>query len=280
MVRSLGADHVIDYTREDFTEGEARYDVILDMVGTHSLGEYRRVMAPTGIYVLVGTTDKGRWLGPIKDVIKAAGYSRLVGQQMGFMLATMNQDDLTTLGDLMRTGKVTPVIDRRYTLAQAPEAIRYLEEGHARGKVVITMDEGAGTAPSGAAPDPGPAGTTGPALIALAIAAVAIGGPIVAAFALNRRFSRRNPGKRPYRWGYYVSIQSAIEGLALGIVLESGVGVAIVCAVVYATLAWCFARRQRWAWIALTIASLNPVVWLVNAVYFWKRWSEDSAARA
>ena len=143
MVRSLGADHVIDYTKEDFTKGDQRYDVILDNVANHSLSEFRRVLNLDGRYVLIGGggANEGRWLGPgLTQGVKAMVLSKFVGQKMGMMLAELNQKDLTFLADLMQSGKVTPVIDRTYKLSDLPDAIRYLEEGHARGKVVITAD--------------------------------------------------------------------------------------------------------------------------------------------
>src|SRR2546428_1381375 len=135
LVRSLGADHVIDYTKEDFAKSEQRYDVILDNVPNHSLSECRRVLKPKGAYVLIGgggTNEQGL-IGPLAKPIKAMLLSPFVGQKMGMMLAELNKKDLTILGDLMQSGKVTPVIDRTYPLSQVPEAIRYLEQGHARG---------------------------------------------------------------------------------------------------------------------------------------------------
>jgi NADPH:quinone reductase-like Zn-dependent oxidoreductase len=141
MVRSLGADHVIDYTKEDFTKGAQRYDLILDNVANHSLLECRRALKPQGIYVLIGgggTNDQGL-IGPLANPIKAMLLSPFVSQKMGMMLAELNKKDLTILGDLMQSGKMTPVIDRTYPLSQIAEAIRYLEQGHARGKVVITV---------------------------------------------------------------------------------------------------------------------------------------------
>jgi NADPH:quinone reductase-like Zn-dependent oxidoreductase len=140
MVRSIGADHVIDYTREDFTQGSLRYDLIVDNVGTHSLLEYRRVLNPRGALVMVGGPNDGRWIGPLSGSIKAMLVAPFVSQKMVFILAQLKQDDLGTLRDLMQTGKLTPVIDRRYKLSETAEAIRYLEEGHARGKVVITLE--------------------------------------------------------------------------------------------------------------------------------------------
>src|SRR5438445_3020974 len=143
MVRSLGADHVIDYTKEDFTKGYQRYDVILDNVANHSLSECRRVLNPDGKYVLSGggVVNEGRWLGPgLTHALNAMFLSKFVSQKMGMMLAELNQKDLTALADLMQSGKVTPVIDRTYTLSELPQAIEYLEQGHARGKVVVKVD--------------------------------------------------------------------------------------------------------------------------------------------
>lgn len=142
MVRSLGADHVIDYTKEDFTKGEQRYDVILDNVTNRSLLECRRVLTPKGKYVMIGgggPNEQGV-IGPLANPIKAMLLSPFVSQEMGMMMADTNQKDLTVLADLMQSGKVKPVIDRTYKLSEVPEAIRYLEQGHARGKVVITLE--------------------------------------------------------------------------------------------------------------------------------------------
>ena len=142
LVRSIGADQVIDYTKEDYTKSGQRYDVILDNVGNRSLLDNRRVLNPKGKYVLIGgggPNDQG-WIGPLAGPIKALLLSPFVSQDMGMLLAKLNKEDLTILGDLMQAGKVTPVIDRRYRLSEVPAAIRYLEEGHARGKVVITLE--------------------------------------------------------------------------------------------------------------------------------------------
>jgi len=114
----------------------------------------------------------------------------------------------------------------------------------------------------------------GPDLIVLALIAIVIGVPIAIAFALNRRFQNRNPGKRPYRWGYYFSIQSFIGGLGLGAKLEYGITAVIICGVIYGILAWFFAQRHHWAWITLTILSFNPVAWIINFIYLRKRWLE------
>jgi NADPH:quinone reductase-like Zn-dependent oxidoreductase len=139
MVRSIGADHVIDYTKEDFTKSGQRYDLMLDNVGNHSLSECRSVLNPQGKYVMIGG-ESGRWLDPLPRMVAARVMSRFVSQEMGMMLAHVSKEDLTILGDLMQSGKVTPVIDRRYQLSEVPAAIRYLEQGHARGKVVITLE--------------------------------------------------------------------------------------------------------------------------------------------
>ena len=139
MVRSLGADRVIDYTREDFTRSAQRYDLIIDLVGNHSFSECRQVLKPKGGYVMIGGPP-GRWIDPLPRLLGAAVMSKFVSQEMYGMLADLNKKDLVTLGDLMEAGKVKPVIDRRYKLSELPTAIRYLEQGHARGKVVINLD--------------------------------------------------------------------------------------------------------------------------------------------
>ncbi len=143
MVRSIGADHVIDYTRQNFTEGTQRYDVILDTVGNHSLSAFRRVMTPKGIYVGIGGggPNDGGFLGPLWRPIRMVAYSPFVRQQFGTFISSVTKEDLTVLKELLETRKVTPVIDRAYTLPEVPAAIRYLEEGHARGKVIITVED-------------------------------------------------------------------------------------------------------------------------------------------
>jgi NADPH:quinone reductase-like Zn-dependent oxidoreductase len=142
MVRSLGADHVIDYTKEDFTKGGPRYDLILDNVGNQPLSGFKRALKPKGICVLVGGggPNDGYWVGPMTRPLKAALLSPFVSQKFLFFLAEIRKEDLTILSDLMQAGKVTPVIDRQYKLSEVPEAIRYLETGRARGKVVIAME--------------------------------------------------------------------------------------------------------------------------------------------
>lgn len=140
MVRSLGADHVIDYTKEDFTKAGQRYDLILDNVGNHSLLTCRRVLEPKGRYVMVGGPP-GRWIAPLDRALAAKVLSWFVSQEIGMMMANLNKKDLNVLRDFMEAGKVKPVVDRTYPLSQVPEAIRYLETGHARGKVVITVGQ-------------------------------------------------------------------------------------------------------------------------------------------
>jgi NADPH:quinone reductase-like Zn-dependent oxidoreductase len=140
MVRSIGADRVIDYTQEDFTNGTERYDLIFDCVGNHSFSARRRVLNPKGICVMVGGPNEGHWIGPLAGPLKALVLSRFVDQNFVMILARRSKEDLTVMHDLMKAEKVIPVIDKRYTLSEVPEAIRYLEEGHARGKVVITLE--------------------------------------------------------------------------------------------------------------------------------------------
>jgi NADPH:quinone reductase-like Zn-dependent oxidoreductase len=141
MVRSIGANRVIDYTQEDFTTSGQRYDLILDCVSNHSLSAFRRVLSPKGSYIIVGAADGGgRWmLSLLARLIKALGMSWLGSQKLVIVGAKIWKEDLTILCDLMAAGKVTPIIDRNYSLREVPEAIRYLEAGHARGKVVITV---------------------------------------------------------------------------------------------------------------------------------------------
>ncbi|HEX7515685.1 MAG TPA: NAD(P)-dependent alcohol dehydrogenase [Chthoniobacterales bacterium] len=144
MVRSIGADHVIDYTKEDFTKTDQRYDLIFDLVGNHSRSERQRILNPNGICVLAGIGGSGQhpetW-GRLAGNLKVALLSRFIDQKFVMLMAKLNKEDLTILSDLMRAGKVTPVIDRTYKLNETAEAMRYLEQGHARGKVVITVGE-------------------------------------------------------------------------------------------------------------------------------------------
>ncbi len=144
LVRSLGADHVVDYTKEDFTKNGQRYDLILDNAGNRSLSDYRRALVPKGILVIVGATKgsyskEGRWIGPLALPIKSLFLRPFVSQKMVFRIAKLNKPDLLVLKELIERGKVTPVIDSRYPLSKVPDAVRYFEEGHARGKIVITV---------------------------------------------------------------------------------------------------------------------------------------------
>ena len=140
MVRSLGADHVIDYTQQDFTAGPQRYDLVVDNVGNHSFGEIRRVLQPEGRYVIVGGNSDGRWFGALTTPLKALVVAPFVSQRPVFFMAELNRESLATLQELVSAGKVTPVIDRRYPLSRAAEAIAYLEQGRARGKVIVTVN--------------------------------------------------------------------------------------------------------------------------------------------
>ena len=140
MVRSIGADHVIDYTREDFAEGDQRYDLILDIGGNSSLTRLRRALVSRGTLVITGGEGGGRWLGGTDRQLRAMMLSPFVGQKLGTFVNKENHEDMIVLGELIESGKLTPVIDRTYPLAEVPEAMRYLEEGHARGKVVITLE--------------------------------------------------------------------------------------------------------------------------------------------
>lgn len=139
MVRAIGADHVIDYTREDFTRSGQRYDLVFDTVGNRALLDYRRVLTPTGIFVGVGGESRDNWIGPMHRWLDARMLAPFVSQKLRMFLAELNAPDLTVLAGLMREGKVTPVIDRRYGLDEAADAMRYLEKGHARGKVIISV---------------------------------------------------------------------------------------------------------------------------------------------
>jgi NADPH:quinone reductase-like Zn-dependent oxidoreductase len=142
MVRSLGATRVFDYTKEDFAKSGERYDFILDNVGNRTLSEFRSVLAPRGRYVLIGGGGPAdhTWIGPFGRIIGEVIASKLGSQQLGFFVAQMTAEDLGVVADLAGSGKIVPVIDRSYPLAELPSAIRYLEEGHARGKVVITVE--------------------------------------------------------------------------------------------------------------------------------------------
>ena len=140
MVRSIGADRIIDYTQKDFTKSGQRYDILLDVVGNHSLSACRRALNPKGILIMVGAPNDARWIGLLARLIGALIVSWFVSQKMVFFIAKVNKEDLTTLGNLLATGKLASVIDRRFSLSEVPDALRYLEEGHVRGKVAITLE--------------------------------------------------------------------------------------------------------------------------------------------
>jgi NADPH:quinone reductase-like Zn-dependent oxidoreductase len=139
MVRSVGADRVIDYTQEDFTKSAQRYDLFFDGVGNHSLLASRRVLNPKGIYVGAGGTTDNWMIRPLLSAISSLVLSLFGNKKLLMVLAKPNKQDLAWMREHMESGKITPVIDRRYNLNEAPEAIRYLETGHARGKVIITF---------------------------------------------------------------------------------------------------------------------------------------------
>jgi NADPH:quinone reductase-like Zn-dependent oxidoreductase len=139
MVRSIGADHVIDYTQEDFTEGEQRYDLILDNVGSHSFSDYRRVLTPQGI-IQPNTGHAG-----MGYVFRALLLSLFMHQQGSLFVANPNSKDIIFLKELIEVGQVTPVIDKTYPLSETREAFRYMDNGHAQGKVIITMEQNGNT---------------------------------------------------------------------------------------------------------------------------------------
>jgi NADPH:quinone reductase-like Zn-dependent oxidoreductase len=139
LVRSIGADHVIDYTREDVTDGTRHWDLILDTAGHRSLSQLRRALTPRGTLVIVGSEGRGRWLGGFDRSLRAPVLSRFVGQRLRMLASKPRQQDLQTLRELIEAGKLTPLIDRTYPLREVPEAIRQLETGHTRGKLVITV---------------------------------------------------------------------------------------------------------------------------------------------
>jgi NADPH:quinone reductase-like Zn-dependent oxidoreductase len=139
MVRSIGADHVIDYTQVDFAEVEQLYDLILDIGGNSSLSRLRRALTPEGTLVITGGEGGGRWLGGTDRQLRAMMLSPFVSQKLGTFISKENYEDMIVLKELIESGTLTPVIDRTYPLSDVPEAIRYLKEGHARGKVVVTV---------------------------------------------------------------------------------------------------------------------------------------------
>jgi NADPH:quinone reductase-like Zn-dependent oxidoreductase len=138
LVRAIGADHVIDYTKEDFTDNGIRYEVILDIAGNRSLSQLRRALTPRGTLVIVGAEDAGNWLG-IRRQLRAAALSPFVRQKLGFFISKERSQDLEELRKLLEVGAIRPVVDRTFPLDDVPEAIRCLRDGHARGKVVIAV---------------------------------------------------------------------------------------------------------------------------------------------
>ena len=140
MVRSIGADHVVDYTREDFTKSGQHYDVIFDLVSNHTFSARRRALNPRGIYIAAGVLARSSMMSLLAGLMTDFVLSRFVSQEFVVLSAKVNREDVFVLGELMEAGKVIPVIDRCYSLSEASEAIRYLEQGHARGKVIITIE--------------------------------------------------------------------------------------------------------------------------------------------
>jgi NADPH:quinone reductase-like Zn-dependent oxidoreductase len=139
LVRSIGADEVVDYTREDVTDGARHWDLIIDTAGHRSLSQLRRALTPKGTLVVVGSEVRGRWLGGFDRNLRAVVLSRLVGQRLRMLSSKPRQDDLQSLRELLEAGKVTPLIDRTFPLAEVPEAIRQMVQGHGGGKIVITV---------------------------------------------------------------------------------------------------------------------------------------------
>jgi NADPH:quinone reductase-like Zn-dependent oxidoreductase len=139
LVRSLGADHVIDYTREDFTRNDQRYDLLLDVAGSGPWSAYRRVLAPRATLVIVGAPKGSPLLGPLSRIVKLRLAGVLSRRKVTFFIAKFNRPDLEVLRELLEAGTVTPAIDRRYELAEIADALRYLGEGHARAKVVVSL---------------------------------------------------------------------------------------------------------------------------------------------
>jgi NADPH:quinone reductase-like Zn-dependent oxidoreductase len=144
LVKSLGADHVIDYTKEDFTKGDQRYDVLFDNVQNHTFSERRRALTPNGICLNVGLGGAGWREDTAVHLVRSFTtplMSKFTKQKFSFFVSELNHNDLAYIADLMQSGKIKPVIDRTYkSLNESPQALAYLEEGHARGKVVITVD--------------------------------------------------------------------------------------------------------------------------------------------
>jgi NADPH:quinone reductase-like Zn-dependent oxidoreductase len=139
LVRSIGADHVIDYTRGDITDGTQRYDAILDIAGNRPLKQLRRALTPHGTLVIIGGETGGRWLGGIDRQLRAIVLSWFVGQKLGAFVSSENAKDLRALTELLEAGTVTPVIDKTYPLRETADAIQYMQDGGARGKIAIRI---------------------------------------------------------------------------------------------------------------------------------------------
>jgi NADPH:quinone reductase-like Zn-dependent oxidoreductase len=140
LLRSIGADEVIDYAHEDFADGSRTWDVIVDTAGRRPLSKLRRALTPRGTLVIVGGDGGGRWTGGFfRGMLRAPLVSLFVGQRLRGLATKIKREDLVTLTELIEAGSVTPVVDRTYPLIEAADAIRYLEEGHARGKIVVTV---------------------------------------------------------------------------------------------------------------------------------------------
>jgi NADPH:quinone reductase-like Zn-dependent oxidoreductase len=139
LVRSIGADHVVDYSEEDFTKTGQRYDALIDIAGSKPVSAYRRILTRQGVLVAVGGPIKGQWISPLMGPIKLLAISPFVSQRLVPILAQQRREDLAVLSQLLEDDKITPVIDRTYPLSEVAEAIRYLELGHAAGKVVISV---------------------------------------------------------------------------------------------------------------------------------------------
>jgi len=139
MVRSVGADHVVDYTRADFADDKPRYDVIIDIAGNRALTHLRRALTSNGTLVITGGETGGRWLGGIDRQLRALMLSPFIGQKLGSFICSENTHDLLALTELIESGQVTPTIDKTYPLSEAPTAIQYMKDGHARGKLVIAV---------------------------------------------------------------------------------------------------------------------------------------------
>ena len=139
LVRSIGADHVIDYTREDFTRSGRRYDLMFDVAGSRSWSECKRILNPQATLVIVGAPKGGRLMGPLSHIVRVRLAALRSSRKVVWFIAKMNKPDMAVLRNLLQARKVTPVIDRRYKLSEVPDALRYLGEGHAQGKIIITV---------------------------------------------------------------------------------------------------------------------------------------------